>query len=201
MIAWTTVIVAVVALALASVPFAWLVRTRGARRDRASEGRIDGLLLLSTLMLGVFAIAMATLALVRAAGEARDVRASRPVQARVERCWIGTVPGSRAGGPTYTLECALSHGAGIRQAVDTVRTGYIGSRTAYEAWVTAHPPGSTLALRQALRAPHRLLGFEHVAPSTRTGARAAGRAFGFALVALLAFLLSRFLARQRRRAT
>lgn len=200
MIAWETVIVAVAALVLASVPFIWLVRNRGVRRDRATEGRIDGLLLLTTLTLDLLAIGMVALALARATGEAREHRGSRPVQARVERCWIVTVPRGLADGRSYTLECALAHGTGIRESVDTVWTGFIRRAAAYEDWMAANPPGTGLALRQTIRPPARLVGFAQAVPSTRTAARAAGRAFGFSLVALLAFLLSRFFVRQRRAA-
>lgn len=189
--------VAAVAVLMALVPLAWAYRQRGPRRDRSREGRVDGLLLLATFLLAVFAVAMSVVATARVLRERREIADSRPVTLRLEQCWVGSQrTGGRTGGTSYDLTC---HATDVRngQVLDTIRAGSPGSRSSYDEWVTEHPPGSAVTLRRMVQPPAQIVGFEHLVPSTRTAAHASGRAFGFALVALVAFLLSRLLVRRR----
>lgn len=192
--------VALAALALAAVPWVWVWRQRGPRRVRSTEGRIDGLLLMATLLLTLFAAVMSAVAIVRGVRERREFRHSRPAVVRIERCAIEQRRnGGRMAGRSWSLSCELAHEMDGTPMVDTVRAGFPSRSAGYVAWVSAHPPGMPFPLRRMTRPPYRLVGFEQVVPSTRTAGHAAGRALGFSLAALLALLVSRLLVRMRPR--
>jgi len=189
----------VASVVLAALPFAWMARNRGARRDRASEGRSDGLLLLGAAVLALFAFFLSGTSLVRRAREARVAAEWEPVRARIERCGVAERRGGgRNGSRSYELCCTVrADGAAEPHALTA---GYPPRRAGYDAWLAAHPAGSAIPLRRDPQDPARLGGLDLVAPSTTTARAAADQALRFAVLAAVLLAISRLIVARRRAA-
>jgi hypothetical protein len=182
---------------LACAPVLWMVRRHGPNRPRR-EGKFDGVLLLASLVCSGIALTLVWVSLARASVERRRTSESRPLVTTVEGCWITDQrSGGRDAARSYELRCDVTYpdaaaAGGVRRS--TVRAGYPGSRDSYDQWIAAHPPGSTLALRQ-LQGSGALWGFDHVIDSTTTSAaHAERRALAFAMAAAVLLLCSRAVA-------
>ena len=186
---------------LAALPFAWVVRSRGARRDRRREGKADGTLLLGALLLALFALFMGGTSLVRRAREAHIAAEWRPVQALVAGCTVAEQrTGGRAGGRSHELSCTVRVNANGDAPEHTLTAGHPWRRAAYDEWLAAHPAGTELTLWQDPRDPSTIVGLDLVAPSTTTARAAADQALRFAAVAAVLFALSRLIVAHRRAA-
>ena len=185
---------------LAALPLVWLLRHRGARRDRAGEGKLDGLLLLGALVLAVFALFMAGTSLVRRPREARIAAEWQAVEATVGSCTVTERRTSgRTGGRSQELSCTVRLAAADGAVERTLTAGYPSRRSTYDRWIAAHPAGSTITLLRDPRAPATVVGLDLIAPSTTTARAAADQALRFAAVAAALFALSRLVVARRRR--
>lgn len=185
------------ALLLSGVPFIWLLRQRGVRRQH-NEGALDGVLLLGSLLSAGFALVMAGVALTREARERRTDGATRPLAVRIESC---SVVDQRTGGRNATtsaeLRCEVAFQTGTTLVRETVRAGYPSSRRPYDDWITEHPAGSTITLRQTAQHPTSISGFDRIVPATTTAYHAARRSLLFAAASCVLFALSRLAVRAR----
>ena len=183
---------------LAMVPFVWLLYQRGTRR-RGDEGRLDGILLLGSLLTAGFALAMAGVALTRGMRDRRIDATSRPLIARIESCSVADQrTGGRDAARSAELRCDVAFQAGTTLVRQSLRAGYPPSRKPYDAWITAHPAGSVITLRQSAEQPTSIYGFDRTVPSTTTAAHAARRSLLFAVTSCVLFALSRMVVRVRR---
>lgn len=185
-------------VALAALPVGWVVRHRGTRRDRAGEGKVDGILMLGALVLAAFALVLAVVAVVRERREAQVAAGWRPITARLERCAVAERRGGgRGGARAYELACTARVTVAGQPTVRTVSAGFPPRRAAYDAWVAAHPPGSAIRLWQDPRDPTALVGLAQLASGTTTAAAASTRALTFAVVSAALFGTARLVARRR----
>ena len=184
------------ALVLDAVPFIWIFRHRGEHRRRDEEGRLDGWLLLFSVVLALFSVAMVIAAGVRTARENEILKTTQPVTASIQSCRIDELRPGRED-RAYTLTCSVRYDHDGRALSEEVHAGYPSSRRDYEEWVRKHPPGTTSPLRVRPTSPPALTGFQDVAASTTTAASAARGALMFAVVSLLLFIASRLVATRR----
>jgi hypothetical protein len=185
------------AILLALVPLAWIVHHRGRRRV-AREGKLDGILLLASLVCTLIALVSAGVSGSRAVAERRRYASSRDVETTVQACHVvAQRTGGRDAVRSHELRCEVTYPRQGRTTRATVLAGYPTRRGAYDAWIAAHPPGSTLTLRQSIAGDAAPWGLERLVPSTTTASDAARRALLLGLSACVLLVASRIAARRQ----
>jgi hypothetical protein len=184
------------AILLALVPLAWMIRHRG-RRHVAREGNADGMLLLASLVCTLISLVSATVSASRSVAERRRYASSREVQATVQGCHVAARhSGGRNAVRSHELQCDVTYMQDARRSSATVLAGYPSRRDAYDAWVASHPPGSTVVLRQSTAGDPTPWGLERMVPSTTQASDAARTALIAGLLACILLVASRIVARR-----
>ena len=181
-----------------AIPFTWLVRHRGARRDRAHEGTVDGLTALAGYLVCLLAIALAVAALFLARRESR-IRASwTPLSATIDHCDVREQRATRSS-ITYSAHCALLAPGPEARVEREASVRAPRSRLAVERWIAQHPPGSTVSLYSNPANPAMLWGLGIDSPVATSTARTASQSsVAMAMAGCAVFFISRIIVAARR---